>query len=177
MPTRRRNVLLIARAGAIALAFAALPAQSRAQVPAPHIADTPQRSGLIGRFVPIESTLPPDKKRDSWYNTRWGDPPNVRAHPKLYFNGGLYGLPWKAKDTRSVYPFFLGSPGQSTITEDTKPSGHLEALTRRFVHPYKPIGMYYEQGSYVPVYDPRPLVPGPGAWPFPFFISPTHGGG
>ena len=177
MPTRRRSVLLLAQAGAFVLALAALPAQTRAQVPAPHIADTAKRSGLIGRFVPIESTLPPDKKRDSWYNTRWGDPPNVHEHMKCYKNGGMYGLPWRATNTKSVYPYFLGSPGEDTLTDDVRPLSFGGRLTRSFLHPYKPVGMYYEQGSYVPVYDTRPLIAGPGSWPFPFFISSTHGGG
>ncbi len=177
MPTCRRNVLLIARVGAIALAFAALPVPSRAQVPAPHLPDTAMRSGLISRFLPIESTLPPDKKRDSWYNTRWGDSPNQRDHPNFYKNGGLYGLPWRASHTKSVHPFFFGSPGQDTIPADYRPAQYATRLSRAIFHPFKPVGMYYDQGSYVPIYDLDPIVPGPGAWPFPFYISPTHGGG
>ena len=63
-----------------------------AQNPQPNISDTNSRSGLLTRFVPLESTLPPDKKRDQWYQTRWGDAPNLRKHPNWIKNGGLYGL-------------------------------------------------------------------------------------
>ena len=148
-----------------------------AQNPQPNISDTNSRSGLLTRFVPLESTLPPDKKRDQWYQTRWGDAPNLRKHPNWIKNGGLYGLPWKATDTASYAPFFFGSPGPSTLTADSRPPDRLGRLGRAIFHPFKPVGMYYDQGSYVPLYDLDPIVPGPGPWPFKRYISTTHGGG
>ena len=151
--------------------------RASAQVPQPNISETNSRSGLLTRFVPLESTLPPDKKRDQWYQTRWGDAPNLRTHPNWLKNGGLYGLPWKAKDGASVYPFFFGSTGPSTLTADSRPPDRWHRLGRAVFHPFKPIGMYYDQGSYVPVYDLDPIVPGPGPWPFARYISTTHGGG
>jgi hypothetical protein len=141
------------------------------------IKDTLRRSGLIQRYIPIKPHLPPDARRDQWYNTRWGDPPNRRAHPNWYANGGLYGLPWKAEHTQSFYPYFYGAPGENTIGPDTKPIHNVFRLPRALFHPFKPIGMYYDQGSYVPVYDLDPLVPGPGAWPWPFFRRLTSAGG
>jgi hypothetical protein len=31
-------------------------------------------------------------------------------------------------------------------------------------------------GSYVPIYDLDPIVPGPGPYPFPFYFNWDHGG-
>jgi hypothetical protein len=179
MRTRRRNISILGRyrAGTIALALLTLSGAARAQLPAPIITETPERSGLIRRSVAIEPKLPPDPKRDSWYHTRWGDSPNRRPHPNSFKNGGLYGLPWQAKETASIYPYFYGSPGPNTMTENSKPYHALLRLPRNLLHPFKPVGMYYDQGSYVPIYDLDPLVPGPGAWPWPHLWSPTWGGG
>ena len=179
MPPRQRTRTILACSffGVVALASAFLPATAQAQGPEPGIPDINQRSGLISRFIPIIPQLPPDPRRDDWYDTRFGDPPNHRPHRNWYPNGGLYGLRWPTKDTASIYPFFFGAPGQSSLTEESRPPHPLLRLPRAVFHPFKPVGMYYDQGSYVPIYDPRPIVPGPGAWPWPFFWSPTHGGG
>jgi len=172
MPKRRRTVAPLVLA-AVALGLWA-PA-ARAQVPQPRVPDLVQRSGLVSRFTPIEPHLPPDPRRDQWYDTRWGDPPNLRAHPNFYPNGGLYGLPWKVKDTKSIYPYFYGAPGQNTLSPDLKrPTFRLASAV---FHPFKPVGMYYDQGSYVPVYDLDPVVPGPTAWPWPFYRRLTSAGG
>jgi hypothetical protein len=132
---------------------------------------------LITRFIPIEPHLPPDPKRDEWYDTRFGDPPNLRKHKNWYTNGGLYGLRWPATCTESIYPYFYGAPGASTLTEDCRPGHRLARLPRTIFHPFKPIGMYYDQGSYVPIYDLDPVVPGPGAFPWPWFRRITSAGG
>ena len=129
------------------------------------------------RYAPIESTLPPDPRRDSWYDTRWADPPNIRKHPNFYKNNGLYGLRWPVNHTRSVYPYFFGAPGEDTMTGRVERVPHSQRLASMIFHPFKPIGMYYDQGSYVPVYDLDPLVPGPTAWPWPFFRRLTSAGG
>ena len=60
-------------------------APALAQVPQPIIPDTAQRSGLISRFVPINPSLPPDPRRDLWYDTRWGD-----RHSERYVLQGLH---------------------------------------------------------------------------------------
>jgi hypothetical protein len=145
--------------------------------PQPTLSYIEQRSGLLTRFTPIIPNLPPDPKRDQWYDTRWGDPPNMRRHPNFYTNGGLFGLRWGAPCTRSVYPYFFGVPGQDTLTQDCKPVRPLLRNLSALVHPFKPVGFYYDQGSYVPVYDLDPVVPGPGSWPFPFFRRITSAGG
>ena len=156
------------------------PVQPRAiptMVPVPRITDLQQRSGLVSRFIPIVPNLPPDARRDQWYDTRWGDPPNLRKHKNSFANGGLYGLPWKAECSASIAPYFYGAPGQSTLGPDCQPHHNVLRLPRALLHPFKPIGMYYDQGSYVPVYDLDPLVSGPGAWPWPYFRRLTNWGG
>lgn len=158
-------------------AFAGLAGSARAQVPQPEVPDIEQRSGLLGRFIPIQPHLPPDPKRDNFYDTRFGDAPNERPHPNFYTNGGLYGLRWRSTDTRSFYPYFYGSPGQSTLTENSRPYPRPFRLAGSFLHPYKPICHYYDQGSYVPLYDLDPLVPGPGARFNPFYRRITSAGG
>ena len=150
---------------------------AKAQLPQPRIPDIQKRSGLLSRFVPIEPGLPPDHRRDQWYDTRWGDAPNLRTHPNFYHNGGMYGLRWKVKDSASVYPYFYGSPGQSTITADSRPVGVFWKPLSALVKPFKNVGMYYDQGSYVPVYDLDPVVPGPGPMIWPFYPKITAVGG
>ncbi len=145
--------------------------------PQPLIPNINRRSGLLQRWTPIDPHLPPDPRRDQWYDTRWGDPPNLRPHPNSYFNGGLYGLKWKDADTVSYAPYFYGTPGQNTMRPESQPRHNIFRLPRNLLHPFRPVGMYYDQGSYVPVYDLDPLVPGPGAWPWPFFQKLTAVGG
>ena len=36
--------------------------------------------------------------------------------------------------------------------------------------------MYYQMGSYVPIYDLDPISPGPGPYPFPFYFNWHKGG-
>jgi hypothetical protein len=171
-PARLAMIAMLGAGIALGWASAAL-----AQPPRPKIPNIEQRSGLLTRFISIDPHLPPDPRRDQWYDTRWGDPPNLRKHPNTVPNGGLYGLRWRAKDTLSIPPYFLGSSGQNTITPHSAPPHWAFRNISAWVHPFKPVGMYYEQGSYVPVYDLDPVVPGSGSWPWPFFMSPTHGGG
>lgn len=146
------------------------------QIPQPRVPETEKRSGLLSRFDEIEPNLPPDPRRRTWYNTRWGDPPNRRSHINCYKNGGLYGLRWHDPATQSYYPYFFGSPGPSTV----KPRDHRAPRSLRWidnlVHPFHPVGGYYDQGTYVPIYDLDPLVPGPGPFPFPWYYRGPRGG-
>jgi hypothetical protein len=157
------------------------PVPAPGQVPTPLVPEIRKRSGLLARFIPIVPHLPPDPRRDQWYDTRWADPPNLRPFSNWYTNGGLYGLPWKDDCTASFYPSFFGAPGQNTLRPDCKPCHNVFRILRSgptfgFFR-FKPVGMYYDQGSYVPVYDLDPAVPGPGAWPWPFFRRLTSAGG
>jgi hypothetical protein len=168
-----RPILTALGALVATLTLAGVPA--RAQVPQPIIPDTAQRSGLIGRFVPINPFLPPDPRRDLWYDTRWGD----RSHghrPNSIKEGGMYGHPLRAHCTASVYPYFYGAPGENTIGPECCPWHPSLRVFQSFIKPFKPVGMYYDQGSYVPIMDLDPLVSGPGPYPIPWFYRGPGGG-
>jgi hypothetical protein len=172
-PRLARRALAALGALGAALTLAARPAA--AQLPQPIMPDTVERSGLIQRFTPIESTLPSDPRRDNWYNTRFGDRPHGHR-PNSVKEGGLYGHPWRANCTRSIYPFFYGSPGQDSIGPECCRWHPWLRYPQGFLKPFKPVGMYYDQGSYVPVLDLDPLVPGPGPYPWPFYLACPRGG-
>jgi hypothetical protein len=152
---------------------------ARAQIPRPHVDDVEKRSGLMTRFVPIQPWLPPDKRRDTFFDTRFADCPDTHPnHPNTIKGGGLYGRAWPGYCTASYYPYFWGSPGQSTIGPGCKPCHPLLRAPQALLHPFRPIDYYYDQGSHVPLYDLDPIVPGPGPVPywFPFYLKNPHGG-
>ena len=172
-PARRRAGLTVV-AAAVAACLAG--AVAHAQTPPPLVPNIEHRSGLIMRFTDIPGSLPPDPLRDNFYATRYadrGEVKHLRINPK---DQGLYGLGWKAADTESVYPYFYGNPGRSSITPYSKPWHPSLRVFQSMAHPYKPVGMYYSNGSYVPIYDVDPLVPGPGPYPFPFYFNWHKGG-
>jgi hypothetical protein len=149
---------------------------AKAQIPQPNIPDINERSGLLQRFAPYKTNLPKDPYRDNFYGSRFGDRARVLDR-NTFYEGGLYGVRLPARDTASVYPFFYGSPGKSTITPESKswrPSC-LRGL-QQLVHQRKPVGMYYERGSYVPIYDLDSFTPGPGPDYWPFFFQGFRGG-
>ncbi len=172
-----RRTTRIATLGLGLVMVAGLAAQ--AQVPQPRIPDVRQRSGLITRYQPIVSHLPVDRDRDILYGAKWKDrdPHNRTDHRNSFKDGGMYGEPLSADCTKSVYPYFYGSPGRSTIGPDCE--GCHEAGRRiltNAVHPFKPVGSYYSGGSYVPIYDLDYFVPGPGPFPWSHFFKRTQGG-
>lgn len=160
-------------AACVALLWSAAPAF--AQIPQPRVTEIEKRSGLLQRFDQIEPNLPPDPRRDNWYDTRWGDPPNRRKHINCYKNGGLYGLRWRDPATKSFYPYFFGSPGPGTLKERDHRAPRSLRWIGNFVHPFRPVGHYYDQGSAVPIYDLDPWVPGPGPFPFPWYYKGPMG--
>ena len=172
-----RPALLGLVAGSIVLVLADVPA--RGQIPQPVVPELTERSGLIRRFEPIQPNLPPDGRRDSFYDTRWDDKPWKRRFPNCYKAGGLYGLPWRADCSMSIYPFFYGSPGQSTLGPGClpwwRPLRYVQTMVQQF-RPGTPVGMYYDWGTYVPVYDLDPDVPGPGPYPIPWYYRGPRGG-
>jgi hypothetical protein len=97
-------------------------------------------------------------------------------HPNWYKTQGLYGLGWKANCTESIYPFFYGSPGTGKVTESCLPWHRTLRFAQGLVHPFRPVGMYYQMGSYVPIYDLDPIAPGPGPYPVPFYFNWNKGG-
>jgi hypothetical protein len=162
--------------GLAALGFClALSASAGAQPYVPYVPDASQRSGLLQRFAGTPEFLPPDPRRDNFYWTRYGDRGTI-SHINWFRSQGLYGLGWKAPDTESVYPFWYGSPGQSTVSQSSRPWPQPLRFFQGLAHPFRPVGMYYQMGSYVPIYDLDPIAPGPGPYPYPFYFNWDHGG-
>jgi hypothetical protein len=156
-------------------------APCRGQEPAPRVYDPQQRSGLLSRYAPVLPKLPPDDDRDAFQGTRFADEQDdatCLVHPyNSWRNGGMYGYPLCPNCTAAVTPFFRGSPGRSTITDECR--SHHPALRRwvgNAINPWKPVGMYYDRGVYTPIYDFDWFVPGPGPFPWShFFKRPTGG--
>jgi hypothetical protein len=149
---------------------------ARAQYPQPKVTDLQERSGLLMRSAGIPETLPPDPLRDNFYNWRYGDSGAVK-HPNYIHTQGLYGLGWKSQCTESVYPYFYGSPGTGKVDGSCLPWQHRSLrFFQGLVHPFRPVGMYYAMGSYVPIYDLDPISPGPGPYPYPFYFNWWKGG-
>jgi hypothetical protein len=146
-----------------------------AQLPEPRVTDVNARSGLISRFIPINSNLPRDPYRDVFYDTRWADYPEV-THPNWFKHNGLYGMRWAGSCTSCSYPYFRGAPGASTLKTDCQPMRPVFRLVENLAHPFRPVGSYYATGCFVPIYDLDPLVTGPGPNPWPFFYNWCKGG-
>jgi len=161
--------------GAAVLWAALSSAPAWAQEPRAFIPELSERSGLLMRFASSPEVLSPDPRRDSFYNTRFANNGQVK-HPNWVLTQGLYGLGWKAPATQSVYPYFYGIAGEGTIDSSSRPWWRPSRFLQGLVHPFRPVGMYYAQGSYVPIYDLDPIAPGPGPYPFPFYFNWVHGG-
>ncbi len=155
--------------------YAMLAAPAWAQPPLPQVPDTAQRSGLLMRFAGTPEFLPPDARRDNFYWTRYADR-GPHSHINWFRSQGLYGLGWKTPHTQSVYPFWYGSPGQNTVDESSRPWPRPLRFFQGLAHTWRPVGMYYQMGSYVPIFDLDPIAPGPGPYPYPFYFNWDHGG-
>ncbi len=173
---RTRPALSTLAALAIGLGLAA-PAPARAQ--SPRIPDVNQRSGLLGRFAPtMRTNLPQDGDRDNFYGTRYGDfyvPPGTNSP----FNGGMYGQRLDPGCTSCSSPYFYGTPGGTgRACPGCRPhyKTQLGRTAQNLVHPFRPVGHYYQNGCYVPIYDLDPIVPGPGYDLWPFFHNGHRGG-
>lgn len=169
--TRRAGLI-----GLTILAALALATTSRAQGPA--IPDMAERSGLMTRFAPtMRTNLPHDCHRDNFYGTRMGDFATTGKW-NCFRGGGLYGLTLDPGCTTCTTPQFTGAPGRPSANAPGCNPGQKSSfgtLAQKFVHPFKPIGHYYQHGCWVPIYDLDPLVPGPGRDLWPFYIN-GHGG-
>jgi hypothetical protein len=170
---RRLSMLVALSMAGLLSAIATTPA--RAQGPKAFIPDITERSGLLMRFASSPELLPPDPHRDFFYNTRYADNGRVK-HPNWFKTQGLYGLGMKTPDTQSVYPYFYGVPGQSTIDSSSRPWFRPARFFQGLAHPFRPVGSYYAMGSYVPIYDLDPIAPGPGPYPYPLYFNWLHGG-
>ena len=147
---------------------------ARAQYPPPLVEQLSERSGLLMRSVGTPERLPPDPLRDNFYDramqTRADQAPGRRQGP------GLYGVGWKSACTESVYPFFYGSPGTGKVTQSCLPWHRSLRFLQGETNFFRPVGMYYRMGSYVPIYDLDPIAPGPGPYPYPFYFNWGKGG-
>jgi hypothetical protein len=170
-----RHIPRLAGFAVVGLWFGMASAPVWAQPPAPFIPETSERSGLLMRFAGTPELLPPDPHRDFFYETRYADSGKI-THPNWLGTQGLYGLGMKTPDTESIYPFFYGMPGQSTIDSSSRPWWRPARFFQGLVQPWRPVGMYYQFGSYVPIYDLDPISPGPGPYPYPLFFNWVHGG-
>jgi hypothetical protein len=175
-----RRVRTLVGIGALGFWVVVTGATASAQAPEPFVPRVEERSGLVMRFAGTDAVLPHDPHRDNFYNTRyddhtWGEHPVVR-HPNFVLSQGLYGLGWKVNDTQSVYPYFYGMPGQSTVDSSSRHGWRPLRFLDNLAHPWRPVGMYYQMGSYVPIYDLDPIAPGPGPYPIPFYFNWLHGG-
>jgi hypothetical protein len=157
------------------LLVSVLSSAARAQYPPPHIQDLKERSGLLMRFAGTQETLPPDPIRDNFYDTRYADRGLVK-HKDGIKDQGLYGMGWKATCTQSYYPYFWGSSGNGKVDASCLPWPRSLRVFQGWTHPFRPVGMYYQMGSYVPIYDLDPIAPGPGPYPYPFYFNWWKGG-
>jgi hypothetical protein len=157
------------------LLVSVLSSAARAQYPPPHISDLKERSGLLMRFAGTQETLPPDPIRDNFYDTRYADRGLVK-HKDGIKDQGLYGMGWRATCTQSYYPYFWGSSGNGKVDSSCLPWPRSLRVFQGWTHPFRPVGMYYQMGSYVPIYDLDPIAPGPGPYPYPFYFNWWKGG-
>ncbi len=172
---RRRRLRVLAIFTIATLSSFAASRPALAQPPKPFVPDITERSGLVMRSAATPEMLPPDPNRDFFYQTRYADNGRVK-HPNWVFTQGLYGLGWKTPDTKSVYPYYYGIPGQNTIDSSSRPWIRPLRFFQGLAHPFRPVGEYYSYGTYVPIYDLDPIAPGPGPFPYPVYFNWWHGG-
>ncbi|MEW4569575.1 hypothetical protein AB1L88_17050 [Tautonia sp. JC769] len=165
---------------AVLAAFSLLTSLAHAQADGPAVPDVRERSGLFTRIVPIEPNLPVDRKRDTFFNSKWmpRNPAFWGRGPNSWKDGGLYGRVLPAGCTSCRTPYFRGVPGDQTVDATCEPFNHVERVFGNFIKPFKPVDVYYSGGCYVPVYDLDPMVPGPGWFPWwvPDFANKHIGG-
>ena len=104
---KSRTAAWIGLASLAAVLTQAAPAKAQQE---PNIPDMAERSGLIGRYVPyMRTNMPPDKYRDNFYGTRFGDFATT-GHYNHFRGGGLFGLALDSGCTNCSNPGFPGTP-------------------------------------------------------------------
>ncbi len=68
----------------------------------------------------------------------------------------------KTPDTKSVYPFFYGMPGQGTIDSSSRPWWRPARFFQGLAHPFRPVGMYYASARTCRSTTSTRSRPGPG---------------
>ncbi len=168
------RVVVLGLAGMLLAAAGAQAQMLQARVP-----DVRQRSGLVSRFAVPPAYLPPDADRDAFEGTRYADEQDnvpVFAPRNSWRNGGMYGRMLSPACTKTEYPYFQGTPAGAICDECKSAHPAIQRWVLNPFQPFKPVGMYYDRGAYVPVYDFDWTVPGPGPFPWShFFKRPTGG--
>ena len=129
------------------------------------------------RYAGTPEFLPPDPYRDFFYNTRYADSGPVPLHPNWFKTQGLLRA-WaeNARHAEHLSILLRGMPGQNTVDSSSRPWWRPARFFQGLAQPWRPVGMYYSYGSYVPIYDLDPIAPGPGPYPYPFYFNWLHGG-
>ncbi len=171
----RRRISEVARMGiAAGTAWVVVATAAWGQAERPLV---PPPDGPSFRYIPILPHLPPDPKRDQFFDTRWADKPPSTTHVNNFRNGGLYGRRFRHDCTTCVPAYrTLGVPGGNATGPGCEPGPKGSRLLGNFLHPFQPVGSYYAGGCYVPIYDLDPVVSGPGPFPWPHFWKRPTGG-
>lgn len=137
----------------------------------------PERSGIVTRYIPREPWMPPDRKRDVFFGTRYdqdhGRPSYDIRNPK---RGGLYGQMLTPGCATCYSPYFTGKPGVPRSGPACEPSHPLFRFPNSLLSPLKPVNYYYAGGCWTPVYDLDPWTIGPGTFPYPRVFDHIKGG-
>jgi hypothetical protein len=130
--------------------------------------------GLMSRWTPPRTVLPPDPDRDHfYYGKKWANAPSTK--PNWPCTSGLYGLNYTDRCTTCYAPYFFGTPGGNNAEPCCEKVKF--RLIGNFVHPWRPVGGYYSGGCATPIYDLDPIVPGPGLFPWSWIQKRQHMGG
>ncbi len=169
-----RSILGGITLGVVAALLSSTPARAQLTGSGYFVPETENRSGAVTRYVPMQRVLPPDPYRENFYDTQWAGKRKF-WYPNFLRHGGIYGMPWKTDCVKCYNPSFSGLPGSSSVGQQC---GYKNRAYGRwignYIHPFKPVCGYYDGGCYSPVYDLDPIVPGPGAFPWPFLFNDSH---
>ena len=130
---------------------------------------------MVGRYVPINPHLPPDPKRDQWYDTRWGDPPNRNTSPELLPQRRALRPPLEGQPHRLDLPLLLRRPGPEH-PQRRRPPGRLPRAPPPDAPPPVQAGRHVlRPGQLRPRLRPRPARQRPDRLALPV-LPPDHRG-
>ena len=172
---RRPRVMPLACWVLAGLLLVVLDSTARAQYPPANIPDLRERSGLVMRFAGragAAAARSPARQLLQHPVCRPGADQASRRHQgpgalRPGLEGGLH---------RERLPLLLRQPGHWQGDRDCLPWHRSLRFFQGETHPFRPVGMYYSMGSYVPIYDLDPIAPGPGPYPYPFYFNWWKGG-
>ncbi len=158
--------------GLAAVGFSAvLSASAWAQAPVPYVPEVTQRSGLVQRFagtpeVPAAGPPPRQLLQHPVRRQRDDQPHQLVPQP-----GTLRPGLEDARAPRASIRTCTGRPARARSTQSSRPWWRPLRFFQGLAHPWRPVGMYYQMGTYVPIYDLDPIAPGPGPYPYPFYFN------